>query len=74
MKPIDSSVISENVEFIFNLLNVVVTKHFFVFSYEAVNFILNTLPPGEGISDNKPAGRGGSAALVDSSSARGKLA
>ena len=37
------SVISEPVEFIFNLLSVVVVKHFFVFSSEAVNFIPNTL-------------------------------
>ena len=29
MKLVDSSVISEPVEFIFNLLNVVTTKHFF---------------------------------------------
>ena len=43
MKLVDSSVISEPVEFIFNLLNVVVTKHFFVFSNEAVKFIPNTL-------------------------------
>ena len=33
MKLADRSVISKRVEFIFNLLNVVVTKHFFVFSY-----------------------------------------
>ena len=32
MKLVDSSVISEPVEFIFNLLNVVLTKHF-LFSY-----------------------------------------
>ena len=43
MKLVDSSVIFEPVEFIFNLLNVVVTKHFFVFSYETVKFIPNTL-------------------------------
>ena len=43
MRLVDSSVISEPVEFIFNLLNVVVIKHFFVFSYETVKFIPNTL-------------------------------
>ena len=43
MKIVESGVISESVEFIFNLLNVVVTKNFFVFSYEAGNFIPNTL-------------------------------
>ena len=43
MKLVDSSVISEPVEFIFNLLNVAVTKHLFVFSYETVKFIPNTL-------------------------------
>ena len=34
MKLVDISVISEPAEFIFNPLNVVVTKHFFVFSFE----------------------------------------
>ena len=43
MKLLDSSVISEAVEFIFDLLNVVITMHFFVFSYETVEFILSTL-------------------------------
>ena len=43
MKTVDSSVISEPVEFIFNQLNVVVTKHFIVFCYETVKFIPNTL-------------------------------
>ena len=43
MKRVDSRVISESFEFIFNLLNVVVTKHFFAYSYETVKFILNTL-------------------------------
>ena len=43
MKLVDSSVISEPVEFILYLLNVVVTKHFFVFSYETVKFSLNIL-------------------------------
>ena len=43
MKLVDSSVISEPVEFIFNLLNVVVTMHFFVLSYGAIIFIPNTL-------------------------------
>ena len=37
-----SSVISEPVEFIFNLLNVVLTKNFFIFSYETVKFVPNT--------------------------------
>ena len=41
MKLVGSSVISEPVEFIFNLVNIVVTKHFFVLSYETVKFILN---------------------------------
>ena len=40
---VDSSVITEPAESIFNLINVVVTKHFFVFSYETVKFIPNTL-------------------------------
>ena len=39
MKLVNSSVISEPVEFILNLLNVVITKHFFLFSYEAVKYI-----------------------------------
>ena len=43
MKLLVSSVISEPVDFIFNLLNVVVTKHFLAFSYETVKFIPNTL-------------------------------
>ena len=43
MKLVSSSVISEHVEFIFNLLSVVVTKHIYVFSYETVKFILSTL-------------------------------
>ena len=43
MKLVNSSIISESVEFIFNLLNVAVTKHLFVFSYETVKFIPNTL-------------------------------
>ena len=43
MKLVDSRVISETDEFIFNLLNVVVTKHFFVFSCKNVKFIPNTL-------------------------------
>ena len=42
MKFADNSVISEPVEFIFNLLNVLVTKLFLVFSYETVKFIPNT--------------------------------
>ena len=36
MKLVDSSVIFEPDEFILNLLNVVVTEHFLVFSYETV--------------------------------------
>ena len=43
MKLVESSVILKPVEFIFNLLNAVVTKHFFVFSYETVTFIPSTL-------------------------------
>ena len=43
MKLVDSSVISKLVEFMFNLLNVVVTKHFFAFSYETFKFISSTL-------------------------------
>ena len=43
MKLVDSSVIFQLVEFVFNLLNVVVTKHFFVFSYETVKFFPSTL-------------------------------
>ena len=43
MKLVNSSVISKPVEFIFNLLNVVVTKLFFVFSNETVKFLPNTL-------------------------------
>ena len=42
MKRVDSSVISEPVEFIFNLLNVVATKHS-VFSYETAKCIPNTM-------------------------------
>ena len=42
MKLVDSSVISEPVEFIFNLLNVVVTKHF-LFSLMKLKFIQSTL-------------------------------
>ena len=41
MKLVDSSVIFEPVEFIFNVLNVFVAKHFFVLSYESVKFIPN---------------------------------
>ena len=36
VKLVDSSVIFVLVEFIYNLLNVVVTKLFFVFSYKSV--------------------------------------
>ena len=43
MKLVDSSVIFKPVEFIFNLLNVVVTMHFHVFSYETVKFIPNSM-------------------------------
>ena len=43
MTLVDNSVISEPVEFIFNLLNVVIIKHFFVSSYGTVKFIPNTL-------------------------------
>ena len=42
MKLVDCSVISEPVDLIFNLLNVVVSKHFFFFFYETVKFIPNT--------------------------------
>ena len=38
MKFVHSSVISEHAEFILNLLNVVATKHFFIFSYETVKW------------------------------------
>ena len=43
MKLVDSSIISEPAEFICNLLNVVVTRHYFVIPYETVKFIPNTL-------------------------------
>ena len=43
MKLVDSGVIFVPVQFIFSLLNVVVAKYFFVFSYESVIFIPNTL-------------------------------
>ena len=39
MKHDDSRVISEPVKFIFGLLNVVITKYFFVFAYKTVKFI-----------------------------------
>ena len=39
MKLVDSSVISKPVEIVLYLLNIVVTKNFFVFSYETVKFI-----------------------------------
>ena len=39
MKLADSSVISNSVEFMFNLLNVVVTKHFLFCTYILCKFV-----------------------------------